>query len=135
MDQVELDAIIARIEGSFGSSPPFSGRGLEESDLAMLERVFGDSGFQRYLQDQVNRQIITDYLTNATVLGYISTRELERIGRHAGTPESRSWLALHMLMNSVEDAARLPLERPDLQKLGGSGGDDDSDSHLRLVSS
>ena len=135
MDQVELDAIVAGIEAAFGDSPPFSSRGLEEADLAMLERVFGDSGFQRYLQDQVNRQIIVDYLTNATVLGFVRPEQLEHIVRHAGTPESRGWLALHMLMNSVEDAAELPLERPDVRELGASDDDDPSDSHLRLVSS
>ena len=135
MDQVELDAIVAGIEAAFGDSPPLSSRGLEEADLAMLERVFGDSGFQRYLQDQVNRQIIVDYLTNATVVGFVRHEQLERIVRHAGTPESRGWLALHMLMNSVEDAAELPLERPDVRELGASDDDDPSDSHLRLVSS
>ncbi len=135
MDSIELDELVARIEAGFGTTPPFSGRELDESELAVLNGVFGDSGFQRYLQDQVNRQIILDYLTNATVLGFINPEQLDHIGRHVGTPESRGWLALHMLMNSVEDAANLPLERLDARRLGDTGGEDDSDFHLQLVSS
>ena len=49
----------------------------DEKDIEALKRVFADEGYQIYLQDQVNRQIIRDYLTNAVMLGILSEDRLE----------------------------------------------------------
>ena len=62
---MRLDTLVQQIETAFGETPPFTSEGLAEADRDVLLRVFGDQGYQVYLQDQVNRQIIRDYLTNA----------------------------------------------------------------------
>lgn len=105
---MQLDEITTRINRAFGEELPVSRQPLEESDLKTLEHVFGDDSFQHYLQDQVCRQIIRDYLTNAVLLGYLSPVGLERFADQVNTLEGRSALSLHMLMTSVEDAATLP---------------------------
>ena len=66
---LQLDEITRRINLAFGEDLPFSRAELVEDDLQALERVFGDEGYQQFLQDQVNRQIIRDYLINAILLG------------------------------------------------------------------
>jgi hypothetical protein len=105
---LQLDEIAARIDEAFGEELPFSRRSLQEEDLQALNRVFGDEGYQQFLQDQVNRQIIRDYLTNAILLGHLGADRLERLAEQVATLEGRSALSLHMLMMSVEDAASLP---------------------------
>ena len=70
VDQLQIDDIVRRIDGSFGEELPFSGRALTENDIEVLQRIFGDGGFQDYLDDQANRQIIRVYLTNAIILGF-----------------------------------------------------------------
>lgn len=106
---MQLDEIIERIESAFGQSLPFSERPLVEEDLEVLQRVFGDDGYQSYLQDQVNRQIIRDYLTNAVLLGVLSEGRLAAFADQVATEEGRAALSLHMLMSSVEDADDLPV--------------------------
>lgn len=105
---MQLDEITTRIDRAFGEELPVSRQPLEESDLKTLEHVFGDDSFQHYLQDQVCRQIIRDYLTNAVLLGHLSPVDLESFADQVKTLEGRSLLSLHMLMTSVEDAATLP---------------------------
>ena len=106
---MQLDEIIERIESAFGQSLPFSERPLVEEDLEVLQRVFGDEGYQAYLQDQVNRQIIRDYLTNAVLLGVLSEGRLVAFADQVATEAGRAALSLHMLMSSVEDADDLPV--------------------------
>jgi hypothetical protein len=55
---LQLEDITARIDRAFGDELPFSRRELGDGDLKTLYRVFGDVGYQHYLQDQVSRQII-----------------------------------------------------------------------------
>lgn len=105
---MQLDEITTRIDRAFGEELPVSRRPLEESDLRTLEHVFGDESFQHYLQDQVCRQIIRDYLTNAVLLGHLSPGDLECFADQVKTQEGRSALSLHMLMTSVEEADTLP---------------------------
>ena len=112
MDQLHLDEILARIESAFGEELPFSTGDITGADREALKRVFGDSGYRCYLQDQVDRQIIRDYLTNAVVLGYIPEQQLADFSEQIASREGRAALSLHMLMSSVEQAAEL---------LGGSG--------------
>jgi len=107
-----LDQIVDRIDDAFGEELPFSERVLEDVDREVLGRVFGDRGYQLYLQDQVSRQIIRDYLTNAVVLGHLPEPALDKLSQNLGTRDGRSLLSLHMLMSSVEQAGEL------------SGGDD-----------
>lgn len=107
MNQLQLDQIVEHIDDAFGEELPFSGRDLNTQDRDVLERVFGDQGYQSYLQDQVNRQIIRDYLTNAVVLGYVTEHRISGFARQLGTREERAALSLHMLMCAVEQAGEL----------------------------
>ena len=104
MNQVQLDKIAARIEQSFGGNLPMTAHKLSDSDDEMFRRVLTDPVYQTYLQDQVNRQIIRDYLVNAVLFGYISDERFTELSQLASTSEGRSSLSLHMLMSSVETA-------------------------------
>jgi len=106
---LHLDDIIERIERSFGEDEPLSGGSLAGQDIEALKRVFADEGYQIYLQDQVNRQIIRDYLTNAVMLGILSEDRLEAFTDLVATEGGRAAMSLHMLMSSVEDANHLLL--------------------------
>ncbi len=110
MNQMQLDAIVRSIECSFGEEMPFAERPLTEVETESLNRVFADSGYQRYLQDQTNRQIIRDYLTNAIMLGFITTERLAVCSRWAESMDGRAALSLHMLMTSIENANDIALE-------------------------
>ena len=104
MNQVQLDKIAQRIELSFGNTLPMMGQKLNESDDDAFRRVLTDPTYQTYLRDQVNRQIIRDYLVNAVMFGYISDERFVELAQLARTSEGRSSLSLHMLMSSVEAA-------------------------------
>ncbi len=132
MSEVFLQEVMQRIENSFGEEFPFSSEKLSEQELYTLQKVFGDSGFQAYLQDQVNRQIIRDYLLNAYRLGFLDDSQLAAISRGVATAESRSSLALHMLMYSVEQAAELPLRGPE-RELEALLPTEKSPPHIRIV--
>lgn len=104
---MQLEQIIERIEDAFGEALPFSSSPLSARDQAVLRRVFSDAGYQTYMQDQHNRQIIRDYLTNAVMLKVISEEQLAAFSVHVATEEGRAALSLHMLMSSVEEAGGL----------------------------
>ena len=106
---MQLDEIIERIEQAFGEAMPFSERPLEAEEVEVLRRVFTGDGYQVYLQDQVNRQIIRDYLTNAVLLGVLVEERLGAFAEQVATREVRAALSLHMLMSSVDDSNDLPL--------------------------
>lgn len=131
---MRLDKLVEQIDTAFGETPPFTSAGLQDHDREVLMRVFGDEGYQLYLQDQVNRQIIRDYLTNAVMLGFIREPDFEDLQHLIGSEDSRASLSLHMLMSSVEQApellakgvpARLKLLEPDA----------DSPPHIHLIRS
>ena len=114
---MQLENVVNMIEQAFGESLPFSGRPLQGDDIAALERVFGDAGYQAYLQDQVNRQIIRDYLTNAVLHGFLAEDLLGALAGQVATSDGRAALSLHMVMSSIEDATDLILkEGPDTLK-------------------
>lgn len=131
---MHLNQILDRIDRAFGEEMPFSEQPLAAEDREALGRVFGDHGYQRYLQDQVNRQIIRDYLTNAVVLGHLSEEALEKAFRQIGDMDARSALSLHMLMNSVEHAADL-VEGSREEALKALKPDSGSPPYIRLVQS
>ncbi|MEP5567834.1 MAG: hypothetical protein ABJN62_08375 [Halioglobus sp.] len=131
---MELDKVVAQIEDAFGDTPPFTSSGLAQGDRDVLLRVFGDEGYQVYLQDQVNRQIIRDYLTNAMMLGFIPEQELSAMGAMLGSQESRASLSLHMLMSSVEQAPEL-IANGTPAPLEPLKPDPDSPPHIRLIHS
>ena len=132
MDQLQIDEIVQRIDSSFGKEPPFSARALTEDDLETLERVFGDVGYQDYLEDQANRQIIRVYLTNAVILGFLPEQRIDNYSSQVESNDGRAALSLHMLMNSVEDADKLPLE-PRLEELKPARPGPGSPPHLQVV--
>jgi hypothetical protein len=107
---------------------------VSAEDRATLQRVFSDHEYQGFLQDQVNRQIIRDYLTNAVVLGYAPLQALDSIADQVATPEGRSSLSLHMLMSSVEEAAEL-LARGGPSNLQELKPGADSPPHIHLIRS
>ena len=95
------------LDEAFGPELPFSSGDLSESQLEALGSVFGDHGYQAYLQDQVNRQIIRDFVVNAVMLGFLTESAVSGLSRQVATREGRAALSLHMLMTSVEQAAEL----------------------------
>ena len=128
---MHLDEIVNWIDRVFGEVTPLP----EHVDVETLRSILGDHGYQRYLQDQVNRQIIRDYLTNAVVLGVITEGGLAAFASQVKTEESRATLALYMLMSSVDEAKDLPVINVDnqdelLKPLKPAPG---SRSHIKLV--
>jgi hypothetical protein len=101
--QLQINEIIEWIDGAFGTGRP----AVDEADLEALAQLFAGEGYQRYLQDQVNRQIIRDYLANAVLLGVITEGGLAAFAVQLASEEGRSALALHMLMCSVDEAIDL----------------------------
>jgi hypothetical protein len=110
VEQVQIDEIVRDIETAFGPETPFAGRPLTTTEFDSLKSVFGDAGYQDYLQDQIHRQIIRDYLTNAMLLDCICEDGFSSLMQHAGTVDGRASLSLHMLMRSVEEAADIPAQ-------------------------
>jgi len=130
---VHLDEIVDWIDRAFGSDEVIMEQEDKHPDLHLLRSLIGESAYQRHLRDQVNRQIIRDYLTNAVVLGIISEGGLAAFASTIATEEGRSTLALYMLMSSVEDAADLPVnaEAEPLRPLEPEPVGDRS--HIKLV--
>jgi len=123
---LHLDEIISWIEGAFGEATPGQGTG----DIQTLREILGDHAYQRYLQDQVNRQIIRDYLVNALVLDIISVGGLPAFAAGISTEEGRATMALYMLMSSVEDARDLPALDVKIKPLKPAA---DPHPHIKLV--
>ena len=126
---MHLDEIANWIDRIFGDEYPVT----EHADVATLKGVLGNQVYQRYFQDQVNRQIIRDYLTNAVVLGVITVGGLTAFASQMVTEEDRSTLSLYMLMSSVEEAKDLPAinnEAEPLQPLRPWAGEH---PHIKLV--
>lgn len=119
MEQLHLDRLVEHLEGAFGEELPFSSGELSPDQVDVLRQVFGDEGYQAYLQDQVNRQIIRDFTVNAVMLGFLPEQAIIGLSRQVATREGRAALSLHMLMGSVEHAAELlaPQEPEQLKKL------------------
>ncbi|PLW70318.1 hypothetical protein [Pseudohalioglobus lutimaris] len=131
---MRLDKLVDQIDTAFGDTPPFTSDGLGSDDREVLIRVFGDQGYQVYLQDQVNRQIIRDYLTNAVMLGFIPQPEMADLQELIGSHEARASLSLHMLMSSVEQAAEL-LSSGAPARLKLLEPDSSSPPHMHLIRS
>lgn len=119
MEQLQLDRLIAQLDGAFGEELPFSSGELSVEQVDTLRQVFGDHGYQGYLQDQVNRQIIRDFVLNAVMLGFLTESCMAGVSGQLATREGRAALSLHMLMSSVEQAAELvaPREPEQLEEL------------------
>ena len=111
---MHLDEIVDWIDRAFGEE-------LQDAQSEAVEDALrtsmGDLAYQRYFRDQVNRQIIRDYLTNAVVLGIITEGGLAAFGAPISTEEGRATLALYMLMSAVEDARDLPPVEGELEPL------------------
>ena len=130
--RLHLDKIVERIERAFGKPLPYSNQPVAAQDSEVIERVLGDDGYQVYLQDQVNRQVIRSYLANAIVLGILPEERLVAFAAQLATSETRAALSLHMLMSSIEEANTLvPGDAPEvLQPLRPAPG---SPPHMKLV--
>jgi hypothetical protein len=131
---LHLDKIIERIDRAFGEAPTFPDHPVAGQDIEALGRVFGDDGFQGYLQDQVNRQIIRDYLTNAVLLGFLCEEGLAALMEKVASSEGRAAMSLHMLMSSVESASEL-LSNGGAQLLQPLAPVPGSTPHMKLVPS
>lgn len=125
---MQLDEIVNWINGAFGDVPMGQG-----DEAEALRNLLGDDDYQRYLQDEVNRQIIRDYLINAMALGIITMGGLPAFAAQINTEEGRATMALYMLMSSVEDARDLPALHGEIEPLKPLRPA--SDSHLKLVPS
>ena len=126
---MHLDEIVNWIDGIFGDESPVT----EHAHAVTLRGVLGDQGYQRYFQDQVNRQIIRDYLTNAVVLGVISVGGLAAFASQMVTEDGRSALSLYMLMSSVEEAKDLPAINNEAEVLKPLRPQAVEHSHIKLV--
>jgi hypothetical protein len=104
VNPLQLNEVVQRIEQLFGEDRPFTDSSLSETDSEVVARVFQLDACQAYIEDQLSRRIIRDYLVNAVMLGCISDAKFSALSKQAGTSEGRSALSLHMLMNSVEAA-------------------------------
>jgi hypothetical protein len=129
IEALHLDEIVSWIDGAFGEMSPRP----EYADIEILRKIFGDHGYQRYLQDQVNRQIIRDYLTNAVVLGVITVGGLAAFASQVVSEEGRATLALYMLMSSVEEAKDLPAINGDIGVLKALKPAPGAHPHVKLV--
>jgi hypothetical protein len=130
--KLHLDQILERIEGAFGAPPPLTSPAVAAQDAAVMERIFADDGYQDYLQDQVNRQVIRSYLANAIVLGFLREAQLDVFAEHLATSEARAALSLHMVMSSVEDADAL-VPGDSLEVLEPLRPAPDGHPHMKLV--
>jgi len=128
---LQLDDIVDWIDGKFGDSTPR----VTASDMDRLQKILGGSGYQSYLQDQVNRQIIRDYLLNAVVLGVISEEDLQVMAPQLEDEEGRATMALYMLMSSVEDARELPAITGDIVQLKPLNPELEPPPYIKLVTS
>jgi len=129
---VQLDEIIEWIDRAFDAEM-LAVQPEAEAGERTLRRILGSEPYQRYLRDQVNRQIIRDYLTNAVVLGVISEGGLAAYAGHIASEEGRSTLALYMLMSAIEDAADLPPVNGELEPLKPLATPPGDRSHIKLV--
>lgn len=129
---MQLEQLVAKIDRVLGEELPLGANGLEDSERLVLQKVFEDARFQDYLQDQVSRQIIRDYLTNAVFLGIVPESELERLGSQLDSPAARSAMSLHMLMSAVEQAPELLAEGVP-QPLEPLQDGEDPPPHIHLV--
>ena len=126
---MHLDEIVNWIDGVFGAVTPTP----EHASVEALKSIFGDYGYQRYLQDQVNRQIIRDYLTNAVVLGVITEGGLAAFASSVVSEEGRATMALYMLMSSVDEAKDLPVVHGDAEVLKPLKPAPGKHPHIQLV--
>ena len=122
-----LDEVINWIDEAFGDEAVMA------ADIEALKGLFGDGGYEGYLQDQVNRQIIRDYLINAVVLGIISKSALAAFATQVSTEDGRAVLALHMLMSSIEDAADLAGLSGNIEALKPLSSPPEPHPHIKLV--
>jgi hypothetical protein len=129
IEPLHLDEIVNWIDGAFGEVSPRP----HHADVETLRGIFGDQGYQRYLQDQVNRQIIRDYLTNAVVLGVITAGGLAAFASQVVSEDGRATLALYMLMSSVEEAKDLPAINGDIEVLKQLKPAPGIHPHIKLV--
>ena len=129
---MQLEKLVACIDQVLGEELPVTAEPLADPERETLQRIFSGEDFQGYLQDQVNRQIIRDYLTNAVVLGHVPETEVEALGGSLDSPQARAAMSLHMLMSAVEEAPELLAEGvpPQLEPLQSEG---DSPPHIHLV--
>ncbi len=130
-EALHLDEIVNWIDSAFGEELPAAAG----EDVEAMTRIVGTAGFQRYFKDQVNRQIIRDYLTNAVVLGEITEGGLAAFASQMVSEESRAALALFMLMSSVEEAGDLPVASGDLEVLKPLAPVAKPRPHIKLVTS
>ena len=134
VNQMQLNQVVQRIEHLFGEDRPFTDSSLSEADGEVVARVFQRDACQAYIEDQLSRRIIRDYLVNAVMLGCISDANFSALSKQTDTSEGRAVLSLHMLMNSVEAANSIPSEagRNTLKELHSVPG---TPPHMEIVSS
>jgi hypothetical protein len=131
-DVLQLDEIVMRIDQAFGAvEPSFFDAPLTGQDFDVLRRVLSGDAYRSYLQDEINRHIIRDYLSNAVLLGYLPQERLAAFDTRASTLEGRSALSLHMLMSSVEEAEQL--SRGDHEHLRPLRPAPGAPPHMKLV--
>ena len=126
---MQLDEIVNWIDSAFGEIA----LDIAQPEVDALRQMFAEPRYERYLQDQVNRRIIRDYLTNAVVLGEITEGGLAAFASQLVSEDSRAALALCMLMSSVEEARDLPLMNDNIEVLKPLQPMPAARAHIKLV--
>ncbi|MEM6579728.1 MAG: hypothetical protein AAF699_00575 [Pseudomonadota bacterium] len=134
MEQLHLDRLVEQLDDAFGHELPFSSGELSVGQVDTLREVFGDHGYQAYLQDQINRQIIRDFLVNAVMLGFLEESAVEALSGQVASREGRAALSLHMLMSSVEQAGELVIQTSQ-DRLKALKPDSKRPSYIKLIQS
>ena len=68
MNEIHLDDVVERINRAFGEDLPLTAGTSGEAEREALQRALDNREFDAWMQDQINRQVIRDYLANATSL-------------------------------------------------------------------
>ncbi len=131
---LDLNQLVTRIDAALGDNLPVLAETPDEPLRSTLEALFNDDTYQQYLQDQVNRQIIRDYLVNAVILGLVPGDEAEALCTQLRSPEARASMSLHMLMSAIEQAPEL-LAQGVPAPLEPLQATPDSPPHIHLVHS
>ncbi|MEM8563025.1 MAG: hypothetical protein AAGF57_12355 [Pseudomonadota bacterium] len=134
MEQLHLDRLVEQLDEAFGRELPFSSNELSTDQIDTLREVFGDHGYQAYLQDQVNRQIIRDFMVNAVLLGFLEESAVSILSGQVASREGRAALSLHMLMTSVEQAGELVIQGSQ-DRLKALKPDPKRPSYIKLIQS
>ena len=104
IETINISEIRERIDSQIGKSK------LVIPGVAnhIVNKVLDSNQYDDYLQDQVYRWVITTYLVNAKLQGYISETEFEGYVAQAKTAGGREQLAASVILSGVPLVGSMP---------------------------